>query len=225
MLSKLHAYYFQVQTQMHVTSLQWCDFFVWSPMGEPFIQRIKYEPAFMDQVLLKARDFYFNKFLPTAVPHVIISPSDCTICCSGPIMNEQCPFVDSVKPDNVMETKVKKCDHIDQQESSLRKQDKNQLCPDRQDPVVKANALKKFDLNGSIDEQEASEGIQAEKSVKKLCLKSLEKKDCDMQALNLGTLHHVNKQLAGVQKPGHICSQKQPCSDRKAFKINNTRPK
>ena len=222
MLSKLHAYYFQVQTQMHVTSLQWCDFFVWSPMGEPFIQRIKYEPAFMDQVFLKAQDFYFNKFLPTAVPHVIISPSDCTIRCSGPIMNEQCPFVDSVKPDNVMETKVKKFDHIDQQESSLRKQDKNLLCPDRQDPVVKANALKKFDLNGSIDEQEANEGIQAEKSVKKLCLKSLEKKDCDMRALNLGTLHHVNKQLAGVQKPGHICSQKQPCSDRKAFKIDNT---
>ena len=144
MLSKLHAYYFQVQTQMHVTSLQWCDFFVWSPIGEPFIQRIKYEPAFMDQVLLKAQDFYFNKFLPTAVPHVIISPSDCTICCSEPIMNEQCPFVDSVKPDNVQ---VKKCDHIDQQESSLRKQDRNQLCTDRQDPVVKTNALKKFDLN------------------------------------------------------------------------------
>ena len=43
-----------------------------------------------------------------------------------------------------------------------------------------------------------------------------------MQALNLGTLHHVNKQLSGVQKPGHICSQKQPCSDRKAFKIDST---
>ena len=109
--------------------------------GRTFIQRIKYEPAFMDQVLLKAQDFYFNKFLPTAVLHVIISPSDCTIRCSGPIMNEQCPFVDSVKPVNVMETKVKKCDHIDQQESSLRKQDTNQLCPDRQDPVVKANGF------------------------------------------------------------------------------------
>ena len=62
MLSKVHAYYFQIQTQMHVTSLQWYNLFIWSPMGEPFIQTIKYEPAFMDKVLLKARNFYFNKF-------------------------------------------------------------------------------------------------------------------------------------------------------------------
>ena len=29
-LSKTHAYYYQVQTQLHVTKLQWCDFVVWS---------------------------------------------------------------------------------------------------------------------------------------------------------------------------------------------------
>ena len=58
--------------------------------------------------------------------------------------------------------------------------------------------------------------------MKKLCLESLEKKGCDMRAFNLGTLHHVNKQLAGVQKPGHICSKKQTCSDSKAVKMDNT---
>ena len=136
---------------MHVISLQCCDFFVWSPMREPFIQRIKYEPAFMDKVLLKACDFYFNKLLPTVVPHVIISPSDCTISFSGPIMNEQRSFV---IPDNIMETKVKKCVSTDQQESSVRKQGKHQSCSDRQDAKVKANALKKFGLNSSNDEQE-----------------------------------------------------------------------
>lgn len=160
MLSKLHAYYFQIQTQMHVTSLQWCDFFVWSPMGEPFIQRIDYEPAFMDQVILKAHDFYFKKFLPTALPHVIISPSDFFTGLSdfstGPIM----------------ETKVKKRDHVDQQEDRVRKQGKNQASLDRQDPMVKANALKKVNLNGSNDEQETHEGIQAEESVKQLCVES-----------------------------------------------------
>ena len=40
MLSKSHAYYFQVQTQMHVTNLQWCDFFVWSPMGDPSFREL-----------------------------------------------------------------------------------------------------------------------------------------------------------------------------------------
>ena len=83
-------------------------------MGEPFIQRIKYEPAFMDQVLLKAQDFYFKKFLPAAVPHLIISLSDCNLYFSGPILNEHSG-----------NTEVSKCD---QQESS---QDKNQHCPDR----------------------------------------------------------------------------------------------
>ena len=138
MLSKSHAYFFQIQTQMHVTGLKWCDFFVWSPMGEPFIQRIEYEPSFMDQVLFKARDFYFNKLLPTAVPHMIISPSDCTISFPGPIVNEQCSFIDSVSRvivrENVMETKVKKCNPIDQQQGSVRQrgtQDKNPPCSAR----------------------------------------------------------------------------------------------
>ena len=88
MLSKVHAYYFQIKTHMLVVSLQWCDFIVWSLMGKSFIQRIEYELVLIDKVLLKACDFYFNKFLPTIVPHAIIPPSDCTISFSGPIMNE-----------------------------------------------------------------------------------------------------------------------------------------
>ena len=31
-LSKTHAYFYQVQTQMHITHLAWCDFVVWSPI-------------------------------------------------------------------------------------------------------------------------------------------------------------------------------------------------
>ena len=38
-----------------------------------------------------------------------------------------------------------------------------------------------------------------------------------MQALNLDTLHHVSKQQAGVEKPGHISTKKQQCSDKKAI--------
>ena len=138
----------------------------------------------MEQVLLKAQDFYFFKFLPTVVPLVMIAPSDCT---------SHCPLVDSVKPD-------KEFVHVAQHESHARKQDKNLLCPDEQDPMMKSTVLKKLALNGSDAEQEAGE-IQAEESMEQPYLESLDKKDCDMQALNLSTLHNVSKQLADVQKP------------------------
>lgn len=36
------------------------------------------------------------------------------------------------------------------------------------------------------------------------------------------TLHHANKELADVQKPSFICTKKQPCSDKKRFKTDNT---
>jgi len=35
-LSESHLYYYQIQAQMHVSKLQWCDFVVWSPMEDPF---------------------------------------------------------------------------------------------------------------------------------------------------------------------------------------------
>ncbi|XP_065884579.1 uncharacterized protein [Dysidea avara] len=73
-LSKSHMYFYQVQTQMHVTCLNWCDFCVWSPVGEPFVQRIEYDKAFMDKALTKAQNFYFNKFLLAVTPYMIISP-------------------------------------------------------------------------------------------------------------------------------------------------------
>ncbi|XP_065895687.1 deubiquitinase OTUD6B-like [Dysidea avara] len=135
-------------------------------------------------------------------------------------MNEQCSFIDSVSRvivrENFMETKVKKCDPIDQQEGSERQQgtqNKNPPCSDRQDRSVKVKSLEKFDPNGSNNEQETSEGIQAEES---LCLESLVRKDKNMQALNLDT-HHVSKLQAGVEKPGHISTKKQQCSDQKAI--------
>ena len=74
---------------------------------------------------------------------------------------------------------------------------------------MKVKALEKFDPNGSNNEQETSEGIQAEES---LCLESLVRKDSNMQALNLDTLHHVSR-----EKPGHISTKKQQCSDKKAI--------
>ena len=40
-LLKPYMYFYQVQTQMHVTDLHWCDFCVWSPVEESFVQQIE----------------------------------------------------------------------------------------------------------------------------------------------------------------------------------------
>ena len=74
-LSKSHSYFYQLQTQMHVTSLQWCDFVVWSPLHEPFVQRIKYDADFMKSAISTAGKFYFEQFLPAVVPYMIMPPT------------------------------------------------------------------------------------------------------------------------------------------------------
>lgn len=41
-LSSAHSYYYQIQTEMHVTRLPWCDFVMWSPIEDPLVQRVYY---------------------------------------------------------------------------------------------------------------------------------------------------------------------------------------
>jgi len=67
-LSTTHAYYYQVQTEMHVTRVQWCDFVVWSPIDDTFVQRVYYNKSFMENAIAKAQTFYFEKYLPSIVP-------------------------------------------------------------------------------------------------------------------------------------------------------------
>ena len=74
-LSKSHPYFYQVQTQTHVTHLQWCDFAVWSSLHQPFVQRIKYDVDFMKSAISKAGKFCFEQFLPAVVPYMIVPPA------------------------------------------------------------------------------------------------------------------------------------------------------
>lgn len=39
-LKTTHAYYYQIQLQLAITGLKWCDFVLWSPIGKPNIERI-----------------------------------------------------------------------------------------------------------------------------------------------------------------------------------------
>ena len=64
-LSKSHSYFYQTQTQMYVTRLQWCDFVVWSPLHEPFVQRIKYDAK---SAISTAGKLYFEQF--SVIPYI-----------------------------------------------------------------------------------------------------------------------------------------------------------
>jgi len=70
-LSESHAYYYQIQTQMHVTNFKWCDFVIWCPK-QIFVHRIWYDSAFMKNTLQTAKNIYFNTFLPSVAPCMII---------------------------------------------------------------------------------------------------------------------------------------------------------
>ena len=60
-LSRSHAYFYQVQTEMHVTNFKLCEFVVWSPLHQPFVQQVSYDPEFMKTSIMKAQKFYFDQ--------------------------------------------------------------------------------------------------------------------------------------------------------------------
>ena len=72
-LSSAHSYYYQIQTEMHVTRLPWCDFVVWSPIEDPLVQRVYYNKDFMEMAISRAQTFYFEKYLPSVIPCMIIT--------------------------------------------------------------------------------------------------------------------------------------------------------
>ena len=69
-LSESHTYFYQVQTEMHVTNSKWCDFVVWLPLDQPSIQQVCYDPEFMSKTIVKAQKFYFDQFLPAVLPYI-----------------------------------------------------------------------------------------------------------------------------------------------------------
>ena len=61
--------------EMHVTKLSWGDFVVWSPLEDPFVQRVYYNKSFMEMAISRAQAFYFKKYLPSVISCMIITPT------------------------------------------------------------------------------------------------------------------------------------------------------
>ena len=78
-----HQYFYQVHMQLFVTQLQWCDFVLWAPNEDVFVERILYDQQFIERAISKAQVFYFYVFLPSVVPCTIISHENSHIV--GPI--------------------------------------------------------------------------------------------------------------------------------------------
>ena len=78
-----YQYHHQVQTQHFITQLQWCDFFLWAPNEDICLERILYVQQFIVHAISKAREFYFDAFIPSVVPCTTISHENSHI--SGPI--------------------------------------------------------------------------------------------------------------------------------------------
>lgn len=59
-LNKSHAYFAQVQGEMAIMGLEWCDFVVFSG-GDVVVDRVWFDPDFWQITLLpKLRSFYYN---------------------------------------------------------------------------------------------------------------------------------------------------------------------
>jgi len=54
-----HQYIYQVQIQMFITHLFWCNFVVWSPSKEILVERIDFNEKFTTRMVSKAWSFYF----------------------------------------------------------------------------------------------------------------------------------------------------------------------
>ena len=61
-LKRNHLYYYQVLTQLAVTGLEWCDFFVWCT-NDHHIETIYFNEGVWQNVKDKVDDFFFNYFL------------------------------------------------------------------------------------------------------------------------------------------------------------------
>ena len=65
-LARDHAYYYQVQTQLGVCKLSYCDFVVWTEKGIA-MERIAADVTFFESALDSARNFFIYGVLPEII--------------------------------------------------------------------------------------------------------------------------------------------------------------
>ena len=56
--------YYQIQGQLFICGMDWCDLIVWSPQGKPAYERIWKDHDLWKTMLVKLSSFYFDHILP-----------------------------------------------------------------------------------------------------------------------------------------------------------------
>lgn len=77
-VKKSHPYYTQVQTQMYVTGMTMCDFFVYSPIkNASVIVQVNRDEQFIQEIILKSEWFYFKHYLPALYTEYMHNNNNC----------------------------------------------------------------------------------------------------------------------------------------------------
>lgn len=63
-LKKSHTYYFQIQLQLLITEADYCDFVLYSALGDPNIERINHDKALQTRIIASTRAFWSKVLIP-----------------------------------------------------------------------------------------------------------------------------------------------------------------
>ena len=121
-LAKDHAYFYQVQAQIHLSEKQYCDFVLWTKK-DLYVERIRPNEEFWKTTTEKAKEFFIQGVLPEMIAKAFSTPKQAVSssitgqsisCCSGPNdKNEETiwcsnPLCDSAKIFHLSCAKLKK---------------------------------------------------------------------------------------------------------------------
>ncbi len=81
-LDRKHSYYFQVQAQLHIMEIDYCDFIVWNE-NDIYIERVTPDVAFWDCIVPKAGLFFRQCILPEVLGKVFSKPFSTTTLTSS----------------------------------------------------------------------------------------------------------------------------------------------
>ena len=63
-LKTTHDYYYQIQFQLAITGLKWCDFALWSPVGKPNVERIRRDDQLITNMMSNVTSLWIRVIAP-----------------------------------------------------------------------------------------------------------------------------------------------------------------
>jgi len=63
-LKTTHSYFYQIQFQLAITGLKWCDFVLWSAVGTPNVQRIRRDDHVISQIIEHTTLLWYKVIAP-----------------------------------------------------------------------------------------------------------------------------------------------------------------